>query len=559
MRDNLGFDRYQQDPVGFCRDVLGVKPWGKQIEILEGLRDRRRVTVRSCNGAGKSFVAACACLYRLHCFDPSIVITTAPAHRQVRDVIWREIRRLQNRAKVGLPGEVRETQIKIAEDKFALGFATNEEDRFQGFHKPHITIIVEEASGVEASIFEAIEGCLTGEDPKILLIGNPLRPVGRYYDSHRKGSWHRVHISALDSPNLKQCGMPIDAGVGWRPSDPSAVTLDDLLWPEPAYPELIGPRDVVEMGEEFGWESPVFLARALGEFPDHGEDQLIPLSWVEEATKKYLVWKEGRQASKSELEGAPIGDGIPKAPSEGALSQASASFAEGPAVPPAPSAPLEFGVDVARYGGCENAVVIRQGAVVLKTSTWRGLDLMATTGRIAGLVDEWQPRVVRIDVVGMGGGVYDRLRELQRLGDFPHEKVCRLVEVVSQQRATKERYHSRRDEAYFRVRTLLKEGDLLFADEKLAGQLTELRYGFTSSGQLHVESKDDMRSRGVPSPDRADALTLAYWPEGAGASPVLLARAGQAREGVRGLAGKGVGQGRGGGPKTLLCQPLEVK
>src|SRR5438093_600399 len=96
------YARYARDPVAFVREVLGARPWRKQAEILEAVRDFPRVTVRSSHGIGKTFVASAAVNWFLHSFSPAIVLTTAPTHRQVTEVLWREIRR--QRARTKLPG-----------------------------------------------------------------------------------------------------------------------------------------------------------------------------------------------------------------------------------------------------------------------------------------------------------------------------------------------------------------------------------------------------------------------------------------------------------------------
>src|SRR5690349_8689124 len=86
--------RYAADPVGFAVEVLGGEPWERQAEILLAVRDCPRVTVRSAHGVGKTWVAACAALWFLYTRSPVTVLTTAPTHRQVKEILWREIRRL---------------------------------------------------------------------------------------------------------------------------------------------------------------------------------------------------------------------------------------------------------------------------------------------------------------------------------------------------------------------------------------------------------------------------------------------------------------------------------
>jgi phage terminase large subunit len=192
---------YAADPVGFTREVLRGRPWSKQVEILESVRDNPRTSVRACHGVGKSWVAAATCLWFLHTREPAIVLTTAPSRRQVKQVLWREIRRAQRAA--GLPGEVGEVSIELSEETFALGLATNEPERFQGFHGENLLIVVDEASGVAEEIFEAMEGAMTSGHARLLLIGNPTRVAGQFYESHHTDpAYTRIHIGAEMSPNF---------------------------------------------------------------------------------------------------------------------------------------------------------------------------------------------------------------------------------------------------------------------------------------------------------------------------------------------------------------------
>jgi phage terminase large subunit len=497
---------YQSDPVSFCREVLGSTPWSKQIEILEALRDHPRVTVRAGHGVGKTHVAASAVLWRLHCFSPSVVLTTAPTHRQVKEILWREIRRQQGRARLELPGEVRETTIKLRDDTFALGLSTDEPDRFQGFHSPNILVVVDEASGVPEPIYEAIDGALTTAGARLLLIGNPTRPTGRFADSHRLPGWQKIHISAFDTPNLQ-------AG-------------------ELVRPELVAPGWVAEKREEWGEESPIYQVRVLGQFPDRADDTLFPLSWIEAAAARakelrgqndFLTTETRRTRRSTRRKNQTNSPGLspctPPCPpclrGERALPQSQPS--------PSSSDPVEIGVDVARYGSCETVAVVRRGPLVIRLEAWQGQDLMVTTGRVVALVREYAPvRAVTVDVIGLGAGVVDRLREQ----GFRQVTGLNVAERALQP----ERYASRRDEIYFGLRDRFRDGEIAVQDEKLAAQLAAMRYAYTSRGQLKVESKEEMRDRGLKSPDRADALALAFAPTHA--RPLPYTAAGLGRPGI---------------------------
>ena len=291
--DNSVFDdgeraRWRVDPVGFVRERLGATPWGKQREILEALRDHSYVAVRSCNGSGKTYIAAHAVIWWLLCYDDAAVITTAPTARQVSEMLWREIREIYvaNRELIG--GKLSNTRLELGPRRFAFGFATDAEERFQGFHQGHILFVVDEASGVEAKIFDAMEGSMTSRNSKMLVIGNPTALSGVFYDAFHKDRafWHTIHISAFDTPGL--------AGVDARPcpQDPDLRRYDDAATGDVGAPPcgdegvpdgLITPEWVERAARRWGRNSATYQVRVLGEFPSAATDTLIPLKHIEAA------------------------------------------------------------------------------------------------------------------------------------------------------------------------------------------------------------------------------------------------------------------------------------
>jgi hypothetical protein len=239
---------------------------------------------------------------------------------------------------------------------------------------------------------------------------------------------------------------------------------------------------------DWGEESPAYRVRVLAEFPAAATDALIELAWVEAA------------------EGAGVrdqGSGIRGDKDEPAFSDPRSLCPD----------PCTFGIDVARFGECETVVAMRRGARLEALEAWSGLDLMATCGRVIELIRAHAPERVVVDPVGLGAGLLDRLRELQRDGAL---SLFRLVEENGAARASDpELFANRRAELYHALRERYRAGEIAHAlpFPRLLGQLTALRYRFTSRGQWLIEGKEELRRRGLPSPDQADAVALCFAPE----------------------------------------------
>ena len=156
-------ERAVKDPVWWINNVLGDTLWDKQVEIIESVRDNRTTTVKSCHAIGKSFSASRVGLWYLYTHQPSIVLTTAPTARQVRGILWKEIRTCFQRSRFPLGGTCLTQELKLDTNWFMWGFTAPDydPDRFQGFHEINLLVIADESSGVSDEIFEGIDGVLT--------------------------------------------------------------------------------------------------------------------------------------------------------------------------------------------------------------------------------------------------------------------------------------------------------------------------------------------------------------------------------------------------------------
>jgi hypothetical protein len=265
-RDGLSvYARYATDPLGFARDVLGFEPIPKQVEILDALELNRRVVVRGCNGAGKDAAAAVAALWFCYCRE-GLALLTAAGLRQVGEVLMRrEVRRMWTRAE--LPGELFELALRIPghEQTGMLAFTASDPDKFTGHHAPATLVVLSEAQGIEDDIFEGAFACATGANSKLLVVGNPLRPLGKFYELNGADGWTTLRAAASDHPNVIQ----------GREIVPGAVTREF----------------VQDIRREYGEGSPQYRSRVEAEFPLEAAEQLIRAEWLDDAER---LWHERR-------------------------------------------------------------------------------------------------------------------------------------------------------------------------------------------------------------------------------------------------------------------------
>ena len=163
--------------------------------------------------------------------------------------------------------------------------------------------------------------------------------------------------------------------------------------------------------------------------------------------------------------------------------------------------PLILGVDVARFGDDQSVVCFRRGrdARTIEWTKYRSLDTMQLAARVAELVRLHQADAVFVDGGGVGGGVVDRLRQLH----------VDCIEVNFGSKAEDVRYNNKRAEMWGGMRDWL-DGGAIPTDRELVDDLIGVEYGFTPTNKIQLERKEDMKKRGLASPDLADALALTF-------------------------------------------------
>lgn len=174
----------------------------------------------------------------------------------------------------------------------------------------------------------------------------------------------------------------------------------------------------------------------------------------------------------------------------------------------APTGPrIVWGLDVARMGDDRCALAKRRGNTLLEpVQWWEKHDTMQTAGRVYGVFHETpfheRPDVILVDVIGLGAGVVDRLIEM----GLPAQGVN-----VAESPSVKERYNRLRDELWFKARGWFEGRDVVIPDDQaLIAELCAVSYAYASNGRLKVEGKDELATRGIRSPDLADAFVLTF-------------------------------------------------
>lgn len=486
--DNAGirWSRWQNDPVGFVEQALGETLWSKQREILESVRDNKRTAVPAAHSPGKSHLAARAVAWWVASHPPGTarVVTTASTFRQVRNVLWPHIRRVAHRHQ--LPGDVLTVEWKIDGTVVADGFspADHDETAVQGIHAPHLLVVVDEAGGIGPILGRALEALMTGGHTRLLVLGNPPVDAEQSWFEQICSSplYHVIPIDAYSTPNF----TGEDAGMcAACPPETAAHTVASHLIDH----EWV--RDVIE---EFGADSPFVHARVHARFPKGAANKVLPTDWVEAATENTM---------------------------------------------PADATGIRLGVDVASDGGDEFVIAWADGMVGTVRYAASGAVNQNAVDVAGVILDHIRtaeqahidrgltvPVRVKVDTIGVGWGVVSMLQTWGTEGR--HRAVIVPVNVAERPRDAS-KFGSQRAEMWWNLRTLLqprpgpdgpRQDVRLEVSRREVAQLTGPTYRADSAGRIMVEQKAEMKRRGVHSPDRAEALLLAFFEPPAKQSPV---------------------------------------
>ncbi|MCR5823752.1 MAG: DEAD/DEAH box helicase family protein [Lachnospiraceae bacterium] len=468
--------QYRMNPVLFAQEVLCFDPDEWQYKVLQDLSDGAKVAVKSGQGVGKTGVEAVALLWFLTCFPYPRIVATAPTKQQLHDVLWSEISKWLGKSPL-LNELLKWTKTYIylrnyEKRWFAVARTATKPENMQGFHEDNMLFIVDEASGVADPIMEAIMGTLSGQNNKLLMCGNPTKTSGTFFDAfHADRNQYKLHT--VSSRNSK------------RTNKDNIASLD----------------------RKYGRDSNVVRVRVDGEFPNQEDDVFIPLSWLEQSVSTEIP---DRTAKALGVYRNNKGELLPADPSAGVDV-------------------ISIGCDVARFGDDKTCIGYRVNEVVKIFKKYNGQDTTWTASNIALLYKELRQKhknyhdqiYVRVDDGGVGGGVVDQLRAFKR--SDPIYDGMTIMPVNFGQPIKGHKYYA--DTTTYMmgvVRDLITPFDeagndrtpeiILPNDDDLVAQLSCRKYAFTSNAKQKVESKEEMKKRGLTSPDEADCILLVCLP-----------------------------------------------
>lgn len=436
-----------RDPYEFVTGVLGVTtPEAWQVEALQAIRDGHlRLSIRSGHGVGKTTFIAWLVLYGLLCMGPDTKIPIAAGSRdQLRDTIQPEITKWHGRLPAMLAAQIEVTAERV-----------------------FIKAAADEAFAVFRTASKDNPQALAGFHAKnIEFLIDEASAVGEIAFEVAQGALSTPGaLSVLTGNPTKAQGFFYDTHHKLRDRwYTMRVSSEDV-------PRARG--HIEDVIAAYGKNSNKYRVRVLGDFPTQDDETVIPLDLVLSA--------RGRDVATSNV--FPI-----------------------------------WGVDVARFGDDTSAVVRRQGNTLLGLHEWHGLDGAQVAGRIQSLYRETpndlKPKEIVVDVIGVGASVYDILR-------LPGSECREAIRGanVAELPSSSDEDHRLRDELWFRGRAWFAERKCHIPTEfvteaekklceKLISELTAPTFDFTHTGKRVVERKSDMKKRGVPSPNLADAFLL---------------------------------------------------
>jgi len=464
---------YFNNPVLWAKDHLGIQLWSKQAEVAMSVVTDKNVVVKAGHEVGKSFLAGVLICWwvdtRWDLPGGCFVVSTAPSSKQINAIVWREVRKFwqlsQQRHLAGiidhaLPGYITSMAHWRLESGIELGYGAkppeHKEDTMSGIHARYVLAVGDEAVGLTESLIDDLGNITSNATSRRFLILNPTNPLSYVAKIFKNAitSWSKHTITVFDSPNFHGGeGLPIEV----------LETLVDQSYVDDKLAEWGGVYFDEKTGKKSS-TSPKYISRVLGEFAFDMGPTLVSVEDMAVGLDTDIPVDQGSR---------PV-----------------------------------LGVDVSRSEfGDMNTVYSNTNGRLRFVDAWNEKNAMRTADKIHELALSTGALEVRIDSAGLGGPIVDRVAELAE------ERYLVIGMLGGAASPNRSKWYNTRAYWYSEFQRLLAGGkiDIDITDEQLQEEMLGIEYKQQSSGlgAILIESKDDMRKRGVGSPDYADAAIYA--------------------------------------------------
>lgn len=458
MFDEEAILYYADHPVEFVEDIIGATPDEEQAKILRSVAQNQMTSVRSGHGVGKSTVEAWVVIWFMVTRPFPKIPCTAPTQHQLFDILWAEVSKWLRHNKA-LADEIVWTKEKVymkgyPEEWFAVARTASKPDALQGFHADDVLYIIDEASGVDDSIFEPVLGALSTPGAKLLMCGNPTQLSGFFYESHNKNrsSYAAFHIDGRKSSRVSQ----------------------DFV------------QTIIRM---YGEDSDVFRVRVAGDFPLQEDDIFIPLPLVENSIMTEFSPRKKPDSIHIGCDVARFGDDRTVI---GYKIDEKAEFYK-----------KRQGQDTMKTA--DDIVMLGEMLVQryrLSPDADDPIPVKVDDGGVGGgVVDRlWQMKRNAPEKLWWLE-IYPVIFGQRIKHKHYHDSTTYMMSVVKKLLQPYDEDGHKKP-----VELILPD------DDDLVAQLSGRKYGLTETSKIKVESKDAMKKRGRPSPDEADCVLLLCLP-----------------------------------------------
>ena len=458
MFDEEAILYYADHPVEFVEDIIGATPDEEQAKILRSVAQNQMTSVRSGHGVGKSTVEAWTVIWFMVTRPFPKIPCTAPTQHQLFDILWAEVSKWLRHNKA-LADEIVWTKEKVymkgyPEEWFAVARTASKPDALQGFHADDVLYIIDEASGVDDSIFEPVLGALSTPGAKLLMCGNPTQLSGFFYESHNKNraSYAAFHIDGRKSSRVSQ----------------------DFV------------QTIIRM---YGEDSDVFRVRVAGDFPLQEDDIFIPLPLVENSIMTEFSPRKKPDSIHIGCDVARFGDDRTVI---GYKIDEKAEFYK-----------KRQGQDTMQTA--DDIVLLGEMLVQryrLTPDKDDPIPVKVDDGGVGGgVVDRLRQMKRNAPEKLWWLEIYPVIFGQRIKHKHYHDSTTYMMSVVKKLLQPYDEDGHRKP-----VELILPD------DDDLVAQLSGRKYGLTETSKIKVESKDAMKKRGRPSPDEADCVLLLCLP-----------------------------------------------